>query len=385
MLFNKNNIDIVLYHGKCHDGFGSAFIIWYYSNYNQNIVYIPCFYLKEDEKLNEDFLNKIKDKNVIMVDFCYNSENMNKIFSVTKSFMVLDHHKTSNEFLSFIPNENKIIDMTKSAVGITWKYFYENDNLPMFLDFIQDKDIWTFKLADTENFCTYFIKENFDFNVWSQYLDTSHVINAINIGKQWLEYQNIIIDNIVKKTFFTIQKFKNKLLLIGYVNSSLYQSEVGNKMMTTFSFIDLAVVWYYDPYRNQTLFSLRSLDNKADVSEIALDQGGGGHRNASGVGYSGSNTLLKLENINDYKFLNMIINADISKNESTMKISKFIDLYKTQMYMDLLHKIFNGKIIISTFLDIPDQTMLKYLIIDDTNIIKEIITNEPLENIKNKL
>jgi hypothetical protein len=70
-ILDKNNIDVVLYHGSCNDGFGSAFVVWYYYKCLYGIEraklinFIPCYFQK-DHQLTSDLLEKISEKNVLM-------------------------------------------------------------------------------------------------------------------------------------------------------------------------------------------------------------------------------------------------------------------------------------------------------------------------------
>ncbi len=108
-ILNRDNIDIVMYHANCSDGFGSAFIVWLYFkqkfglNRANNINYIPCFHLKKEERLQNDILNKLLGKNILMCDFSYPYTDLNRIIDVSSSFMLLDHHITAKQELKNVP------------------------------------------------------------------------------------------------------------------------------------------------------------------------------------------------------------------------------------------------------------------------------------------
>ena len=136
--------NIVIYHANCHDGFGSASIV----------------YKKLKETYGEEYVNTVEfhaakygtvppfidGKDVIIVDFSYESEIMEYIQENSKSLFVIDHHKTSYERLKKINKNNYVLSMDNAGVGLTWKHFYENKDMPIFIKYLEDRDMWWNKL-----------------------------------------------------------------------------------------------------------------------------------------------------------------------------------------------------------------------------------------------
>jgi uncharacterized protein len=311
-VLNRDKIHIVMYHGSCQDGFGSAFIVWLYYKLifglerANEIEYIPCYYLKEGETLSEEYLERFRGKNVIMCDFSYKAPEMFKLINVVNQFMILDHHKTAQKELELISDELKIFDMKRSGVGITWPYFNDEKPIPKFLAHIQDRDLWTYSLENTHGFVAYFYEQEQNFELWETYLDDKVVSKAITTGIAWDEYKNNLIKSLVDKASYVIQKFGNKLIIVLYVNSPLFKSDVGNKLFNKLSFGDFSVIWDYDLYRDTTSCSLRSTDDRTDVSVIAKHFGGGGHRNASGLSFTGLVGCLPLDKADDQSLLDIL-------------------------------------------------------------------------------
>lgn len=313
---DKNSIDVVLYHGSCYDGFGSAFIVWYYYKRNfgldkaQSISYIPCYFLKEGQQLSDDYLAKMSGKNILMCDFSFKYAELSRLINVSKSFMILDHHKSAEGDLKNIPSYQKVFDMKKSGVGITWDFMFgiqNNDPLPRFLAHIQDRDIWTNKIPKTVEFVTYFYEQQFDFELWEEFLDENRVDMAIQIGTYWLEYKDIVVDNIVKKTSYIIQEINKQYYIVLYCNSPEFKSDIGNKAFDKIPIGDFSCVWDYNLYQKQTNYSLRSTDDRMDVSLIAQKFGGGGHRNASGTMFKELTGCLPLPTVEDYGLLDLLM------------------------------------------------------------------------------
>lgn len=355
-ILDKNEIDIVLYHGSCSDGFGSAFIIWNYYNEKfgleraSKIEYIPCYYQHNLKKFDNDFIEKIKNKNVIMCDFAYKIELLNEIINVTKSFMILDHHKTAESQLLNIDNNLKIFDMNRSGVGITWKFFYDQIQMPLFLLYIEDRDIWKNEYDESLPFSVYLHEEKFDFNEWKKFLDQSYLKSCIEKGINWRLYQKKIINKIVHKTTYIMQEIDGKYYLILYCNSPEFKSDVGNTMMKHYTFADFACIWDYYLQNNQTNYSLRSTDSKSDVSIIASKFGGGGHRNASGISFSGIQECLPFPKIHDHDIINLLYQGkqdylmmlDNKKSYVLFRIERINKNWLEPKYLDFIKRKYSS-------------------------------------------
>nr|AEX62254.1 hypothetical protein mv_R49 [Moumouvirus Monve] len=351
-VLEKDNIDVVLYHGHCMDGFGSAFIIWHYYKMNygieaaDKIMFIPCYHQKDLQTFSSEFLEKIKDKNVIMCDFSYKYHQFLNIITLSNSFMILDHHKTAQVELANIPEYLKIFDMNRSGVGITWDFFFPDKLISKFLAHIQDRDIWTFKLAKTNEFIAYFNEQDFNFTSWEKYLLDDNVNEAILTGEKWLEYQKITINKIIKRTSYIIQNIKDQYTIVLYVNSPEFKSDIGNKLFYFFPFGDFSCVWDYSLYKDETYYSLRSTNDRYDVSTIAKVFGGGGHRNASGLAFSGMKGCLPYERINDYGLVELFTQNNKGKNNNgesfvLFKTKEIMNEWFVEKYVNLIRRKYN--------------------------------------------
>jgi oligoribonuclease NrnB/cAMP/cGMP phosphodiesterase (DHH superfamily) len=258
----------VLYHAQCPDGFGAAYSIW--KKYkNDNINYIA---------VQHGFALPTMDNESIvwLVDFCYSVEIMSEIAQRMSEVLVLDHHKSAYENMQSFdfqkyPHVKTIFDMEKSGAVITWEYFHPNTEVPLFLKYIQDKDLWQFYLPQSKEFSAGLRAYNFDFYVWEKL----NVEDLIKEGEVLLKFQNQTIDKICKNARVT--KIAGFEVLI--VNSPIFQSEIGNHLCKQNPQYPFAVV-YFD-VGNQRNFSLRSVGD-FDVAKIASKFGGGGHKNAAG-------------------------------------------------------------------------------------------------------
>jgi uncharacterized protein len=319
--FNKDLIDIVIYHHPCIDGFGAVYCVWYYfktkfglERANQ-IKYKPASHSKVSDDPSDKFYNKFIGKNVLMVDFTYKLKILQKILSVSNSLMVLDHHKSAEEDLQTISSESKIFDMKRSGAVLAWDYFFTDKSVPKFLRYIQDRDLWNNTFPDLNEFITYFNEIKFDFDLWETYLDEKVFESAIEKGRNWLDYKNILVNKSAKRSSRIIQIIDGSYVIVAYSNSSEFRSDIGSKIFDVYPLSDFSCVWSFSLHKNSTNFSLRSTNDRYDVKEIAVSFGGGGHRNASGVTLKGIHGLLPYPSAHS-KYIDLIENITVNAIEN---------------------------------------------------------------------
>lgn len=262
-----DSVECVLYHGGCGDGFGGAYVFWTKLRNNPNVEYIPCGH-HPDPKL----LTQVTGKNVIMVDICFEKDFMEKLLKVSYKLLVLDHHKTTPERLPGELKDASVIDMDKSGCRLAWEYCYGNQEPPTFLKYIEDRDLWRGRYPETKAFTTAFYNSTpYEFEAYDTFREDSTIAEMIKKGEAILEYSQKQIDRLVKSAYRTT--------FLGYsvrvVESNIYQSELGSELSAQDG-VDFAMIWHYLPVQNLIKVSLRSKENKVDVSEIAKRFGGGG-------------------------------------------------------------------------------------------------------------
>jgi hypothetical protein len=329
--FNKDQIDIVIYHKNCHDGFGGAYVVWKYykdTNNNREIEYCPAYHNDEPPD--------VTNKNVLITDFCYNKTIIEQMIKDSNSLLILDHHKTSQKALENIDSKYKVFDMNYSGAYLTWLYFNDKKKAPLLIEYIQDRDLWVNKLEYTEEFTTYMNTCDFNFELWETFTD-EHLLTLLkNDGKIMNVLKEALIKKIVSHYTLSFEEINNEYYFVVYLNSNLYRSEVGNILITNFKDADFSAIYSLDNYKNKTYFSLRSTDKNYDVSQIATLFNGGGHRNASGVCIDYvSCTLTK--NIIDNNLYNKLYNIEFS--DILINDKKYlITVLKTSSYKNELGK-----------------------------------------------
>ena len=266
----------VLYHKACPDGFASAYIAW--TKLGDNVRYVPVSYYDKPPK--------IKNSKILVCDFSFSEEVTKKYIKDNDEFFNIDHHITAVNNLKNIGDEYKYFDMDHSGAILTWKYFYPNEEPPIFLNYIEDYDLWKFEFEETKAFNAIIRQTPYNFNVWAKFSDANYLKKVIKKGKIIIEYQNSIINLQLKHISIRKEVINNVHYNIAYLNTNHLINEIGNEAVKQLD-CDFAVIYSFDEVNYLTRFSLRSCDNKIDVSKIAKFLQGGGHRNASGISKNG--------------------------------------------------------------------------------------------------
>ena len=278
--------DTVFYHGKCFDGLGAAYVFW--KKYgDEKVNYIPSWHYNFWGTLNPDtYVNKV----VVFVDICPVKDVLKEINKYAKFVLVLDHHKTAPESVESLKNSLKfgcVIDMKKSGCVLAYNFCYPNEVPPKFLLHIEDRDIWKWSLKDTKAFSNYiFLHTDLeDFMVFKSF--TRYEKDLTNYIKEG-ETMELLIQKQISNAIKASQVVNFMGYKVALSQTSVHISEVGNTLVKNYE-VDFAMIWHY--HRNKKFkgikISLRSIDTKVDVSEIAKKFGGGGHRNASGFVWKG--------------------------------------------------------------------------------------------------
>jgi len=262
-MLEPSSVDCVIYHANCTDGFGAAFSAW--KLLGNRAEYYPCTHGCKPPD--------VKGKNVVILDFSFDNKTTKKLIKDANNLLVIDHHKSAMVELHDI--SNTIFDMNKSGATMSWEFFHPGKEPPKFIQYITDRDLWKWELPYSKEFSAAFDMVPYQFEEFEKFEDDSVFDDAIKRGSYILAYSKTVIKKVCDKA--VLKKFKGKNVYV--VNSSHWMSEIGAKLSPD---CDFALIWYYDHDDQHTRVSLRSFHDHIDVSEIAKEFKGGGHRKAAG-------------------------------------------------------------------------------------------------------
>ncbi|GES89183.1 phosphoesterase [Rhizophagus clarus] len=263
---DPGSLNYIIYHKDCPDGFGAAYTAW--TQLGTNATYFAAAHGAERPSDSE-----IKGKRIGMFDYSYPKSIIKEIEEKAELLIIVDHHITAKEELSGKGDEkerNYHFDMNKSGARLAWEFFYPNKEVPLLIRHIEDNDLWRFALPSTKEFSAYWHNVPKEFETYDQYVKDEGMIKKV-----------------IESALYNIDVY--------ILNSITMHSELGNAL-ARIEDADFGLVWHYDAKEKEYVVSLRSLDEKADVSQIAKVFGGGGHRNASGFIWEGET----IESLFDY-------------------------------------------------------------------------------------
>ncbi len=304
------NKPLCIYHGNCADGFGAAWVVRKF--FNGEVEFISGVYQQPPPKVEPD-------QHVILVDFSYKRPAMLELAKVAAGVLVLDHHKSAAEDLAgsdsdftdtnawpgvmdwnrFVQNcyqdrrENIPVgriytrfDMNRSGAGMAWDFFFPNEKRPALIDHIEDRDLWRFSLPGTRPIQAAVFSYPYDFDTWDMLFKAD--LPTLRTEGEAIERKHH------KDVAELVKAFRREMVIGGHrvpVANMPYTltSDAGHLMCEPVETGNINgdvitppfAACYWDTPKGR-VFSLRSREGGMDVSVIAQQYGGGGHRNASG-------------------------------------------------------------------------------------------------------
>jgi len=258
---------LVIYHGNCQDGFTAAWAIW---KVHPDWEFYPA--------KHGDPPPDVTGRVVYMVDFSYKRPVILEMAEKAEWVYIFDHHKTAEADLlgELAPTVSVQFNMNKSGARITWDYFHPTKPIPPLVYHVEDRDLWKFDIHGTKEFTAYLFTQAYNFEDWS-------AINELLLENPDVFFKTgtAILDGKAKDTLELLAN-KFRYVIGGHevwiVNLPYtFSSDAGNILAKGEPF---GSTYYYDG--EGYVFSLRSDENGLDVSEIAKQYGGGGHKHAAG-------------------------------------------------------------------------------------------------------
>jgi hypothetical protein len=286
---------IVIYHANCPDGFFAALTVWLRLGQKKGIEYFPSTINRPPPD--------VKGKIVFILDMAYSKETLLEMIQQAKNLLVIDHHKTNQEALSSIPDRYRLFDLQESGATLAWKYFRPSEPLPLIYKYVRDRDLWLKELdgSDAVHVALDQVLRSedgpFSFELALPYLEAEGVGNLIAYGRTLLSYQEGLIKKALSAVYFCPVRITGRetLSIVAYINTTVLSSDIGARCLEVYPFVDFCACLSYDVANEMTHVALRSTDEREDVSLIAKDHGGGGHRNSSGCVIDGLASRLSYE------------------------------------------------------------------------------------------
>jgi oligoribonuclease NrnB/cAMP/cGMP phosphodiesterase (DHH superfamily) len=259
------DVDLVIYHGGCSDGFGAAYAAW--RALGDRAEYLPAKY--------GQVAPDVTGRNVLIADFSYPRDALLRMKQQAKGILVLDHHKSAMEDLAGLDFAQ--FDVECSGAMLAWAYFHPDEYPPMLIRYIQDRDLWQWRLPDSREFSAGLMTVPHTFEDYDRCSQSIAVQRLISQGTTIVGYIDQQVEWICKHAVGRRLKAAGHLTC-RMVNSPIWQSEVGAHLCED---VDVGVVWHLDHRKGTWQVSMRSRQG-VDLTPIARLYSGGGHTHAAG-------------------------------------------------------------------------------------------------------
>lgn len=259
--------DICIHHMPCADGFTAAWAVW---KRWPDIQFHPGVYGEAPPE--------VEGLNVLIVDFSYKRAVMSGLYERASSVTVLDHHKSAEADLAGFPNAT--FDMNKSGAMLAWEYCHPGEPVPQIVRYVQDRDLWRFELPQCREFAAYLFSFDYDFEAWDEIATAIEHPSSL----QHCIASGMAIERKHHKDIAELLKLTTREMVIGGQRVKCanlpytMSSDAANVLAEGAPF----GACYYDNADGKRVFSLRSKLDGADVSDVAVAYGGGGHARAAG-------------------------------------------------------------------------------------------------------
>lgn len=264
---DPDSVNLVIYHDKCPDGFGSAYAAW--KRLGDRATYIGCDH-------GSSSYPSVTGKRVVVLDFSFKFHILKRMIGEADRLMVIDHHSSAEEELKNIPEHHKMFDMSRSGATMSWNFFHPSIMVPSFLLYIEDRDLWKWKLNYSREICAGLDTYPQTFEQWDQLSSVAAIKQLQTRGTSIIQYRQSLVESISSKS---AQKEYDGFVcrVVNVCGGSLF-SDVGDYLLSKYN-VPVALMWYFDYPSKQYKISLRSRPD-VDCSVIATRHGGGGHKQA---------------------------------------------------------------------------------------------------------
>jgi hypothetical protein len=256
----------VLYHGGCSDGFGGAWAAW--KKLGKRAEYIPLYDRQKPP-------SGLKNKELYFIDWTFDEPAITKeLAENNEGVVILDHHAQAEKVMRLA--QEHVFSKNNSGAVIAWRYFHPRKPAPLLLKYIEDYDIWRFRLKDTAAVNAVIEATPFDFRRWSRlaadFEKPALRKRHIAAGQLLLRYKNALVNDIVSGAK-RVRWGKYEILA---VNASILRNEAGHllaKRKPPFS-----VLWWQEG--DKIRISLRAIKPFNLLKNI---KGAKGHPQAAGL------------------------------------------------------------------------------------------------------
>lgn len=248
------------------------------SGYLVKLKYPACEF--RSINYNQDFpFDDIKEnEEIFIVDYSLEPDEMEKLYNITENISWIDHHiSTLRKYEDFPYEIAGIREVGKAGCHLTFEYLFdpwENQQLKMIVNLIEDWDIWEFRYG---KYTTYFHLAMLSYDnepndeIWDE--SFKNINRLFKEGKTIKRYRKKDNLRYIRKHAFEIN-FK------GYKCIVCNKKDSSDMFENLKDYYDIMIPYVYNG--EEFIVSLYTVKEDIDLSKIAEEYGGGGHKQAAG-------------------------------------------------------------------------------------------------------
>jgi len=267
---------VCFFHAGCPDGLGAAWAV-------RQAWGSSCEYRARGHEEVID-TNELDGVQVVYVDFAPSNDEVIELAETAAQVVILDHHVSSRDRIQADPAIDNAIegrghylhfDLEYSGAVLAWNYFSPDESVPDLLQYVQDQDLWSWKLPNSHEVNAAIGSYPLDFDTWDALARTP----AEELARQG--------EPIVRSNRTEIQRALHGAACVWIegqrveaVNATTNRSSIGHELAKRAAY---GPAWgcVYRVTGDRVTATLYSIGD-VDVSQPASRFDGGGHRNAAG-------------------------------------------------------------------------------------------------------
>ncbi len=283
---NDGMKSVGIYHKDCLDGTASAAVLL---KKFHSCTLFPLSHRYTENDLSR-VIKKITSKTVVYItDFSLREEHTEKLIRKAGSVINIDHHIGVEKRLRAIDkkydNFSYIFNNNRSGASLAWIYFFGEKNIPKIIQYIEDSDLWRFRLGDKTRFASSYLyglsgKPKELLALLNK--GNSAVKKVLDKGKMIWEYRNELA-KLLLESVKPLNIKVGKHIVPAHNTPEFLRSDVGHELAVRLKKTVVTFTVSGDTVR----LHFRG-ENKYKLSALMLAKmlGGGGHRNAAAASVS---------------------------------------------------------------------------------------------------
>lgn len=271
-------------------------------------------------------LPNVEGKNVLIADFSFDREILIEMEQKANTLVVIDHHESAKNALEGL--DFCTFDMYHSGAVMTFQLLFPHREVPMLLQYIEDRDIWNWKLPFSKEISAFLSLHSKDIGKLTE-LYQMNEFEFQNItftaGASILMYQEATINKIANNKHAMVRWGKYE---IPCLNTTTLLSEIGDKLSKQYPFVMM-----YFLTQTDLVFSFRSSDPKIDLTRLSVPRG---HKHAAGRSINFTN-----ENIDMQIFFNCLVKEN-NFDMGLYLLDVFTKAEKQTIDIDVYYDVFDS-------------------------------------------